>query len=330
MHPISPRRVAEAQDAWRHVVATAAELGIPVPAFATALAYYDGYRRDRLPANLLQAQRDYFGAHTYERIDKPGTFHTDWIHKRQVEIADCRSQVPSPTSPRPPIAMSDYLQKLFGFDGQVAVVIGGTGVLGGEFCSGLAQAGATVVVAGRSAERGQERVAKIESLGGKATFAEVDAANRESVKPCWIPSSSNTAESPALVNCAGVNSPTPYFDITDDDFDKILKTNLFATHLGCQIFGKHMVDAGGGAILNIGSVTSYRPLSRVFIYSASKAAVLNLTQNVAREFAPHGVRVNCLCPGFFPAEQNRKILDKSRVESILRHTPMGRLGEAPS
>ncbi len=127
----------------------------------------------------------------------------------------------------------------------------------------------------------------------------------------------------------GVNSPTPYFDITDDEFDKILKTNLLATHLGCQIFGKRMVDAGGGAILNIGSVTSYRPLSRVFAYSASKAAVLNLTQNVARELAPHGVRVNCLCPGFFPAEQNRKILDKKRVEAILRHTPMGRLGEAP-
>jgi NAD(P)-dependent dehydrogenase (short-subunit alcohol dehydrogenase family) len=89
------------------------------------------------------------------------------------------------------------------------------------------------------------------------------------------------------------------------------------------------MEAGEGAILNIGSVTSYRPLSRVFIYSASKAAVLSLTQNVAREFAPHGVRVNCLCPGFFPAEQNRKILDKARIDAILRHTPMGRLGDAP-
>jgi 6-phosphogluconate dehydrogenase len=73
----------QSQDAWRHVVAMAAMLGIPVPAFATALSYYDGYRRERLPANLLQAQRDYFGAHTYERIDKPGTFHTDWIRERR-------------------------------------------------------------------------------------------------------------------------------------------------------------------------------------------------------------------------------------------------------
>ncbi len=81
--PYFAKALADAQDAWRHVVATAAELGIPVPVFATALSYYDGYRRDRLPANLLQAQRDYFGAHTYERIDKAGAFHTDWIRQRR-------------------------------------------------------------------------------------------------------------------------------------------------------------------------------------------------------------------------------------------------------
>lgn len=225
--------------------------------------------------------------------------------------------------------MSSFLEKLFGFDDRVAVVIGGTGVLGGELCSGLASAGATVVVAGRSEERGQERVAKITAAGGKATFAPVDTVNRESVQTLLETVITQHGKVDALVNCAGVNSPAPYFDITDEDFDRIFKTNLFATHLACQIFGKHMVEARSGAILNIGSVTSYRPLSRVFTYSASKAAVLSLTQNIAREFAPHGVRVNCLCPGFFPAEQNRKILDPSRVEAILRHTPMGRLGDAP-
>jgi NAD(P)-dependent dehydrogenase (short-subunit alcohol dehydrogenase family) len=225
--------------------------------------------------------------------------------------------------------MSDFVQKLFGFDGRVAVVIGGTGVLGGELSGGLAQAGATVVVAGRSAERGEARVAAIEKLGGKAAFAEVDAVDRGSVTALLDAVIGQHGRVDALVNCAGVNSPTPYFEIRDDEFDRIVKTNLFATHLCCQVFGKHMVDAGSGAILNIGSVTSYRPLSRVFIYSASKAGVLSLTQNLAREFAPHGVRVNCLCPGFFPAEQNRKILDKSRIDTILRHTPMGRLGDAP-
>lgn len=225
--------------------------------------------------------------------------------------------------------MSDYLRKLFSLEGKVAVVIGGTGVLGGELCTGLAQAGARVVVAGRSAERGRERVAAIEELGGTATFIEVEASDRDSVKSLLAHTLDHHHGVDSLVNCAGVNSSTPYFDISDEEFTRIISTNLLATHVGCQVFGKHMIDAGGGAILNIGSVTSYRPLSRVFIYSASKSAVLNLTQNVAREFAPHGVRVNCLCPGFFPAEQNRKILDKSRIESILRHTPMGRLGDAP-
>jgi NAD(P)-dependent dehydrogenase (short-subunit alcohol dehydrogenase family) len=186
-----------------------------------------------------------------------------------------------------------------------------------------------VVVAGRSAERGQECVATIEKSGGTAMFATVDAANRESVTALLATTLQQHGRVDAVVNCAGVNSSTPYFEISDEEFTRIMNCNLLATHVACQVFGKHMVDAGGGAILNIGSVTSFRPLSRVFIYSASKAAVLNLTRNVARELAPHGVRVNCLCPGFFPAEQNRKILDKSRVESILHHTPMGRLGDAP-
>src|SRR5579863_8776127 len=76
--------IRKAEPSWRHVVSQAVELGLPVPAFAAALTYFDGYRRDRLPANLLQAQRDYFGAHTYERIDKEGTFHTDWIRARKL------------------------------------------------------------------------------------------------------------------------------------------------------------------------------------------------------------------------------------------------------
>ena len=107
----------------------------------------------------------------------------------------------------------------------------------------------------------------------------------------------------------GVNSPTPLLEITEEEFHRIIDGNLLATLLGCQVFGKHMIEAGGGAILNIGSVTSFRPLSRVFTYSASKAGVLNLTRNVAHDLAKHKIRVNCLCPGFFPAEQNRKILD---------------------
>ncbi len=224
---------------------------------------------------------------------------------------------------------ADYLKKLFGFDGQVAVVIGGTGALGGTLCEGLAQAGAHVVVAGRSEGRGSERVEVIRKLGGTANFAAVDATDRASVQSLLDTAVEQHGRVHLALNCAGVNSPTPFLEITDEEFHRIMNGNLLSTQIGCQIFGKHMIETGGGSILNIGSVTSYRPLSRVFVYSASKAAVLSLTQNVAREFAPHNVRVNCLCPGFFPAEQNRKILDQGRIESIIRHTPMGRLGKAP-
>lgn len=224
---------------------------------------------------------------------------------------------------------ADYLEKLFGFEGRVVVVVGGTGVLGGELCNGLAGAGATVVVAGRSVERGEERVNAIKSSGGKATFCQVDAIDRSSVQSLLDQVLDEHGRVDGLVNCAGVNSPTSFFEITEEEFHRIIDGNLLATLIGCQVFGKWMVEVGEGAILNVGSVTSYRPLSRVFAYSASKAAVLNLTQNVAREFGRQGVRVNCLCPGFFPAEQNRKILDPSRVDAILNHTPMGRLGNAP-
>jgi NAD(P)-dependent dehydrogenase (short-subunit alcohol dehydrogenase family) len=94
------------------------------------------------------------------------------------------------------------------------------------------------------------------------------------------------------------------------------------------VFAPHLAtNEHGGAILNIGSVTAHTPLSKVFAYAASKAAVVNLTKNLAREYAPKKVRINVLCPGFFPAEQNRKILTDERRRSIMEGTPMHRFGE---
>jgi NAD(P)-dependent dehydrogenase (short-subunit alcohol dehydrogenase family) len=98
--------------------------------------------------------------------------------------------------------------------------------------------------------------------------------------------------------------------------------------LSCQIFGKHMVEKGGGSIINLGSASGLNPLSRVFTYSASKAAVHNISKNLAREWATAGVRVNILVPGFFPAEQNRKVLNPDRIATIMAKTPMKRFGEA--
>lgn len=223
---------------------------------------------------------------------------------------------------------NSFLDGLFSLAGQTAVVIGGTGVLGGALCDGLAQAGAHVVVAGRSAERGAERVRAIGALGGTASYEEVDVTSRQSLEALRDRVVASRGAVHILVNCAGVNSATPYEKITDEDWDRVIDTNLKATHWGCQLFAPQMASQpDGGSILNIGSVTSHLPLSRVFAYSASKAAVVNLTKNVAREYAQRKVRVNTLCPGFFPAEQNRKILDKDRVANIMGQTPMARFGE---
>jgi NAD(P)-dependent dehydrogenase (short-subunit alcohol dehydrogenase family) len=199
-------------------------------------------------------------------------------------------------------------------------------VLGGALCHGIARAGAHVVVADVNAECCQRRVDELKPLG-PCSHAVVDVTKRASIENLLAEAAKVNGRVDCLVNCAGVNVGSTFLEASEADWDRIMNINLKAVFLACQIFGGHMIQAGGGSIVNIGSVTSHLPLSRVFAYSASKAGVLNLTRNVAREFAPQNVRVNALCPGFFPAEQNRKVLDAQRIENIMRHTPMGRFGE---
>lgn len=222
---------------------------------------------------------------------------------------------------------ADFLVDLFGLAGQTAVVIGGTGTLGSALAKGLAQAGAFVVISGRDPAKGAVVVNDVAGRGGEAAFVPVDVKSRASIEGLLAQSLQLRRRVEMLVNCAGANSASPYLDADDDNWRHVMDCNLTSTHWGCQVFGRHMIEAGGGSILNIGSVTAHLPLSRVFAYSASKAAVVNLTQNVAREFAPSKVRVNAICPGFFPAEQNRAILDDERINNILAGTPMHRFGE---
>jgi len=221
-----------------------------------------------------------------------------------------------------------YVEDLFSLEGKTAVVIGGTGVLCGEMAKGLAQAGAEVAVVGRSEEKGAERLREIDEAGGRAFFVPADVADRTSLEALRDTVLERTGQIDILVNGAGVNSPTPLLEIEDEEFARILDINLGAILRSCQIFGKHMLENGGGSIINIGSISGLGPLSRVFTYSASKAAVHNLSKNLAREWAEQGIRVNTLVPGFFPAEQNRKVLTEDRVAAILGHTPANRFGEA--
>jgi NAD(P)-dependent dehydrogenase (short-subunit alcohol dehydrogenase family) len=234
------------------------------------------------------------------------------------------------------------MSDLFSLRDEVAVVIGATGVLGGAMADALARAGAKVAVAGRSQERGQARVAAIEAEGGTAKFFPVSADDRGSVEALREAVAATWSEATVLVNAAGGNSPevtvtpeNPVENITTADWEKSFALNLVGGALvPCQVFGPAMAAHGGGSIINIASVSAHLPLSRVVAYSAAKAAVLNLTKFLAREWAAQNVRVNSITPGFFPAEQNRRLLfaedgtPTPRAQSILGHTPMGRFGTA--
>lgn len=222
---------------------------------------------------------------------------------------------------------TSYLEDLFGLAGQTAVVIGGAGVLGGALCRGLIQAGAQVVVADLTEPACKARVEELQGMGGKASSALVDVTSRASLEALLGAAKAVSGRVDILVNCAGVNFGSAFLEATDEAWDRVMTINLKAVFQASQVFGRHMVEAGGGSILNIGSVTSHLPLSRVFAYACSKAGVVNLTRNVAQEFGTQGVRVNAICPGFFPAEQNRRLLDQERIDNIMRHTPMKRFGE---
>jgi NAD(P)-dependent dehydrogenase (short-subunit alcohol dehydrogenase family) len=214
--------------------------------------------------------------------------------------------------------------ELFNLSGETAVVIGGTGELCGAMAEGLAAAGAQVILVGRDAAKAEKRLAAIAAAGGQARFEPCEVTSRAELESL----AGRVGCTDILVNGAGVNSPTPFLDISEEELERILNVNFKAVVAACQVFGARMLASGGGSIINLGSMSGIIPLSRVFTYSATKAAVHNLSKNLAREWAAQGLRVNILVPGFFPAEQNRKVLTPERVASIMGHTPMKRFGEA--
>lgn len=218
-----------------------------------------------------------------------------------------------------------------GFDltGKVALVTGGTSGLGRAIARGLARAGARVLVGSRDAGRVADAERELRELGDGHGGISLDVGDEASVSAAVAATVARLDGLDILVNAAGMTVKSPSLDLSLADWQRVLDINLTGTFLCCQAAGRVMKERGGGAILNIASLASYRALADVLPYCVSKAGVAMLTMSLANDWARHNIRVNALAPGVFPTPLNRHLIEGTpRGEWFRRQTPMERFGEA--
>lgn len=222
----------------------------------------------------------------------------------------------------------DYLTELFGLREKTAVIIGAGGSLCSEMARVLARAGVKVAILDKNTDSIRKVSAEINASGGQAIDCPIDVTDKKSQENALEKVVRAFGDVHILINGAGINAPTPFFDITLEEWNSILTVHITGTMLGCQVFGRHMVNNKFGSIINMSSASAGPGLSKAFTYSVAKAGIRNLTQNLAREWAPYNVRVNALRPGFFPTEWSKKnFIDEQRHNAIIGHTPMRRYGK---
>lgn len=219
--------------------------------------------------------------------------------------------------------------KLFNLKNKVVAVIGGSGVLGGEMSKALSKTGAkTAIIYSGNLNGAKDIKDSIEEDGGTAMVCQADVRDESSLKKAFNSIIEKFGRLDILVNAPGVNSTTPVMEIEEEEWNHILDINLKGVFFASRLAAKQMIKQGdGGSIINITSASSQIPLSKVFTYSISKAGINNMTRFLAREWAPHNIRVNAIMPGFFPAEQNQEILTDEREKAIFNHTAMNRYGK---
>lgn len=225
--------------------------------------------------------------------------------------------------------MNNYISTLFNLEGRTAVVTGAGGHLCGEMARSFARAGCKVAVLDLRLEKAKAVEDEIRAEGFTEVISlAIDVSKKEDFEIALEQILAVFAKVDILVNGAGINGSTPFFDITLEEWYLILNSQITGTFLGCQVFGEYMVKQGKGAIINISSASAGPPLSKAFTYSVAKAGILNLTQNLGREWGTKGVRVNAIRPGFLPTDWNRKnFITPEREAAILGHTPMARFGD---
>ncbi len=223
--------------------------------------------------------------------------------------------------------MSEFLNDLFKLNGKTAAITGGGGYLCGEMARGLGKAGVSVAVLDVRREKADVVSKQINTAGGKSFAAAVDVTEKKDCENALELILKEFGGIDILINGAGINAPTPFFEIPLEEWHAVLNSHTTGTFLMCQVFGKFMLEMKKGSVINMSSASSGPPLSKAFTYSVAKAGIKNLTQNIARDWAPYNVRVNALRPGFFPTEWSQKnFITSEREKAILGHTPMGRYG----
>ena len=212
-------------------------------------------------------------------------------------------------------------------NGKVAVVVGGTSGIGRAIALGFAQAGADVIPTSRREEQVETVAREIEELGRRSLRVASDVADRASLERVVNDAVGTFGKVDILVNSAGTTKRAPTIDFSEEDWNRIIDTNLTGTLRACQVFGRHMLERGQGSIINIASLSTFVALHEVAAYSASKAAVGSLTKSLAVEWSSRGVRVNAIAPGVFRTALNEKLLDETeRGREFLLRTPMKRFG----